>query len=75
MSIYSSFVDDGGGLVVIGASGVSSSLKNSGEKVVEGEVDLDDDDGFIAGGGGGETLLRIENFLCAARLIKLVKFC
>ena len=59
---------------MIGASGLSSSLKNSGEKVVEGEVDLDDDDKFI-GGGGGETLLRIENFLCAARLIKLVKFC
>ena len=51
--------------MVIGASGLSSSLKNSGEKRVEEEADLDND------GGGGDVLLRL-NFLCAARLIKLV---
>lgn len=51
--------------VLIGASGLSSSLKNSGEKIVVEEADLDND------GGGGEALLRL-NFLCAALLIKLV---
>ena len=50
---------------LIGASGLSSSLKNSGEKIVVEEADLDND------GGGGEALLRL-NFLCAALLIKLV---
>ena len=49
---------------MIGASGLSSSLKKSGEKLVD-EADLDTD------GGGGDVVLRL-NFRFAIRLIKLV---
>ena len=54
---------------IIGASGISSSLKKSGEKwrfCDAAESDLDN-----AVVVAGEILLR-PNFLCAARLIKLV---
>ena len=60
-------VDDVGEF--IGASGISSSLKKSGQKwrlCDAAESDLDN-----AVVVAGEILLR-PNFLCAARLIKLV---